>query len=201
MGPVLFTLYSAPIYDIIKVHGLECMIYADDVQVYFTFPSKEREAAVRRINNCIKDIISWSTENKLIVNASKTEVIHFKSRFAPSPSQPLVVIVDGVNIQAVTKVRNLGVIMDMHLTMSDQITKVRRSAIIGIRKIGQIRQYLNRKALETLVHSLVISHVDNCNVLLYGLPQNRYKSCSENPECSCEATAGTQISPIPSDPH
>ena len=77
MGPVLFTLYSAPIYDIIKAHGLECMIYADDVQVYFTFPSKEREAAVRRINNCIEDIISRSTENKLIVNASKMEVIHF----------------------------------------------------------------------------------------------------------------------------
>ena len=74
---------------------------------------------------------------------------------------PLVVSVDGVNVPAVTKVRNLGVIMDMHFTMSDQITKICRSAVIGIRKIGQIRQYLNRKSLETLVHSLVISHVDN----------------------------------------
>ena len=98
-------------------------------------------------------------------------MIHFTSRFALTPSQPLDVSVDGVNIPAVTKVRNLGVIMDMHLSMSDHITKTCRSAVIAIRKIGQIRQYLNRKSIETLVHSLIMYHVDNCNVLLYGLPK------------------------------
>ena len=82
MGPVLFSLYSAPIYDIIKAHDLSCMIYADDIQVYLTFPPNDREIAACRINNCIKDIISWSIKNKLLVNASKTEVIHFISRFA-----------------------------------------------------------------------------------------------------------------------
>ena len=124
----------------------------------------------------------------------------FKSRFAPSPSQPLVVIVDGVNVQAVTKVRNLGVIMDMHLTMSDQITKICRSAIIGIRKIGQNRQYLNRKALETLVHSLVISHVDNCNALLYGLPPKEINRVQRIQNTAARLIAGARsrdhISPI-----
>ena len=66
MGPTLFTLYSAPIYDIIKAHGLSSMIYADDIQVYLTFPSTDREMAIRRINNCISDIILWSIKNKLL---------------------------------------------------------------------------------------------------------------------------------------
>ena len=43
LGPTLFTLYSAPIYDIIKAHGLSSTIYADDTQIYLTFPSAERE--------------------------------------------------------------------------------------------------------------------------------------------------------------
>ena len=131
MGPVLCSLYSAPIHDIIKAHGLSCMIYADDIKVYLTFPPNDREMATY----CIKDIISWSIKNKLLVNASKTEVIHFTSRFAPPPPHPLVVIVDGVNIPAVNKVRNMGVIMDKHLSMSDHITKTCQSSVMAIRKI------------------------------------------------------------------
>ena len=205
MGPILFTLYSAPIYDIIKAHGLECMIYADDIQIYFTFPPSDREVAVSRINNCIRDIISWSIKNWLLVNASKTEVIHFTSRFALTPSQPLVVSVDGVNVPAVTKVRNLGVIMDMHLSMSDHITKTCRSAVIAIRKIGQIRQYLNRKSIETLVHSLIMSHVDNCNVLLYGLPKKDIYRVQRIQNTAARLISGARsrdsISPILHDLH
>ena len=105
MRPVLFSLYSAPIYDNIKAHGLYCcMIYADDIQVYLAFPPNDREMATCRINNYIKDIISLSIKNKLLVNASKTEVVHITSRFAPPPPHPLVVTVDGVNIPAVNKV-------------------------------------------------------------------------------------------------
>ena len=108
-----------------------------------------------------------------------------------------------MNVLAV--VRNLGVIMDMHLTMSDQITKICRSAIIGIRKIGQIRQYLNRKALETLVHSLVISHVGNCNALLYGLPQKEINRVQRIQNTAARLIAGARsrdhISPILSNRH
>ena len=110
------------------------MIYADDVQVYLTFPISDRETAVQRINKCITDIISWSIQNKLIINASKTKVLHFMSKFAPTPPHPLVVSVDGVDIAAATKVRNLGVIMDKHLSMSDHVTKTCQSATISIRK-------------------------------------------------------------------
>ena len=38
-GPVLFTMYSAPIQDIIATHHAQCAdaVYADDVQLYLTF--------------------------------------------------------------------------------------------------------------------------------------------------------------------
>ena len=39
-------------------------------------------------------------------------------------------------------------------------------------KIKSIRKYLTKEATETLVLSLVISHLDYCNVILYGISQN-----------------------------
>ena len=36
LGPTLFTLYSAPLENIVLKHGLELMIYADDTQLYVT---------------------------------------------------------------------------------------------------------------------------------------------------------------------
>ena len=161
---------------------------------------EEREIAVRRINNCISDIICWSTKNKLLVNASKTEVLHFTSKFAPIPPHPLVVSVDGMNIPAVTKARNLGVIMDKHLSMSSHITKTCQSAVIAIRTIGQIRQYLNKKSIEMLVHSLIMSHVDNCNVLYFGLPKKELNRVQRIQNTAARLVSGARsresISPI-----
>ena len=34
LGPLLFSLYVAPIEDIITAHGLQSMIFADDMQMY-----------------------------------------------------------------------------------------------------------------------------------------------------------------------
>lgn len=32
LGPLAFTLFSSPIQDIIKSHGISCAVYADDTQ-------------------------------------------------------------------------------------------------------------------------------------------------------------------------
>ena len=44
-----------------------------------------------------------------------------------------------------------------------------KSAMFGIRKIGQLRQYLPQDATLKLVHAFVTSKLDSCNSLLYGL--------------------------------
>jgi len=36
LGPLLFTLYTAPIQDIISAHNLDCMFCTDDSQLYIT---------------------------------------------------------------------------------------------------------------------------------------------------------------------
>ena len=50
--------------------------------------------------------------------------------------------------------------------MSTHISNLCRSAMTAIRKIGQIRQYLDRQTTLTLVHAFVTSRLDSCNALL-----------------------------------
>ena len=82
-GPMAFSYYSAPIKEIIKAHDLECMIYADDTQIYFCFNDNEMSVAISRIEKCIADIRSWMVTNKLKLNDNKTEILHLTLRFIP----------------------------------------------------------------------------------------------------------------------
>ena len=79
LGPLLFTLYSAPVADIITRHELDYMIYPDDTQMYVT--CKATSEARTRIKACVNDIRDWMSENFLVLNDSKTELIVFESAF------------------------------------------------------------------------------------------------------------------------
>ena len=166
MGPVLFALYSS---FIIRKHELKSMIYADDIQIYVSFKPSEREKVISQINACIKDIHAWATGNKMSLNASKTEVLYLSSKFVPKFSPSLSIIVGNKNVESKAEVRYLGVMIDEHLTMSTHISNICRSAMTAIRKIGQIRQYLDRQTTLTLVHAFVTSRLDSCNALLANL--------------------------------
>ena len=67
--------------------------------------------------------------------------------------------------------RNLGVLFDAQMSMSNQITNVCRSVRYQLRNIGFIRKYLTRSATKKLVHSLISSRLDFGNALLYNLPE------------------------------
>ena len=54
---------------------------------------------------------SWTTANKLKFNDSKTEIIHFTSKYRTSHPLPPIKVGDTV-VNAISKSRNLGVIFD-----------------------------------------------------------------------------------------
>ena len=176
LSALLFTLYVAPIHDIIRAHGFNSILYADDTQVYIytVFDPTDRDA-IFRMNNCLRDIRTWAARNKLTLNDSKTEMVHFTSKFLPRQNPNLNVHVGGKEIASSTVVRNLGAMMDQHLTMKTHVNKTCQSAMGAIRNIGQIRDHLDQHITEMLVHAFVTSRLDTCNALLCGLPELEIK--------------------------
>ena len=169
IGPLAFTMYTAPMEDIITSHGVNVMLYADDTQMYIVFKPSEREESLEKLKACITDVKIWAMKNKLSLNDSKTEVIHFTSKFRRDPTLSSVYVGD-CHINPVPCARNLGVVFDQHITLKEHIKTVCKSAMAGIRCISKIRCFLSKQGALTLVHAFVTSRLDSCNSLLFGLP-------------------------------
>ena len=170
LGPILFTLYCAPIEDILKKHSIDFMMYADDTQVYITCKKANHSKEV--IEACIAEIRDWMLANKLVLNDSKTEVIHVHSTYRDF--EPLVSLkVGNDDIVPSDCVRNLGVHFDSLALGHVQVTKVCKSASFGLYRIGRIRKYLNRTNTEQLIHAFITSRLDYCNSLYVRLPHTQ----------------------------
>ena len=167
-GPLLFTLFSAPLGDVIKAHNISYMSYADDTQIYLVLHPRDRELAIPRLELCLRDIKAWTTTNRLVLNDSKTELVHISSKFVMSPDFPKISIGTS-EIDVSSSAKNLGVIFDKSMDMKAHVKNLVRGASFAIYRIGRLRRYLDRPSVERLVHAFVSSRLDSCNALLYGL--------------------------------
>ena len=68
-----------------------------------------------------------------------------------------------------TRVRNLGVIMDQHLSMIDNVSAVCASCNYYLRRLSSIRRYLTQDATRCAVQAFITSRLDYCNSLLHDI--------------------------------
>ena len=174
LGPLLYLLYTSPIADIIKFHNSQYHLHADDTQLHISFRtdcSYDLSLAKRRVECCVNDIDCWMVNNGLKLNPDKTELVLISSKFRCRPSLEFIQVVDE-KIQLKPSARNLGVIIDQCLDLTDYVNKICVSCQYHLRNIAKIRKYLSEDTSQILVHAFISSKLDNCNSLLYGLPKH-----------------------------
>ena len=162
LGPVIFTLYTAPIQRIIRKHGVKHHKYADDIQLYVEYDPAvpgAREEAIRRLEACIKEILIWMSIRMLKLNDDKTEMVIFCSKHH----------LGQYVIKPVSHVRNLGVQMDDHLSMISQVTAICAACNFQLYRLSSVRRYLTVDATKNAVQALITSRLDYCNSLLLNL--------------------------------
>ena len=169
LGPLLFNLYVAPLQDIVAANNVDSMFYADDSQIYIAIKPNDQSLALATLRNCVNAIINWNTQNMLLCNPGKTEVIQFTSRFVRNPVLSQFSFGNTI-IELSDKVRDLGVILDKELNLRQHVNDTCKKAISAIRSISRIRKYMSQSNLKRIVNAFVISRIDYCNSILYGLP-------------------------------
>ena len=65
LGPLLFTIYIAPVQDVIQAYNLNCMFYADDSEVYIAVNPKHQSDALTTLRQCVEHIFSWTLQTCL----------------------------------------------------------------------------------------------------------------------------------------
>ena len=74
LGPLLFSLYVAPLQDIVAAYNLKSMFYADDSQLYIAIKPNDQSLALGTLRNYVNAVINWNTQNILLCNPGKPKL-------------------------------------------------------------------------------------------------------------------------------
>ena len=171
LGPILFVLYTCPLFTIVNAHLLSHHSFSDDNQLYITGPASEISSLVSSTQSCISQLKSWMTVNKLKLNEDKTEMILISSPKS-NLTLPTSVDLNGCSVTISSSVRNLGVTFDQSLSFRQHVANVCRLCYLEIRRISSVRHLLSDDATKTLLCAFVLSRLDYCNALLAGSPKH-----------------------------
>jgi hypothetical protein len=173
LGPLLFIIYASEMFSIIENHLMDSHGYADDTQLYCSLNPNcvnDQVVAVQEMENCISNLRYWANGSKLKMNDDKTECMLIGTRQQLAKLSFDHIAVGEKSIFPSRTVKNLGIQMDSNLTFHEQINKLCKSSFYFLYNIRKIRKYLTKDVTATLVHAFVISRLDCCNSVLYGLP-------------------------------
>lgn len=170
LGPPLFNIYIRPLRRYLLVTLFSLFGFADDHQLIKTFlPIFQVHALGADIQYCFDKIADFMHEFFLKLNASKTKILVI---MPPSLAHEIRIrgtFVDGTCIRFVDSAKNLGIILDNELSFSKQASKLVKSCYFTIRKLSRIKPFLTLQQLQTGVSHCVLSQLDYCNALYFGI--------------------------------
>ena len=208
LGPLLFSIYTTPMKDILQRHGVQYHKFADDLQIYVTYdpavPS-EAERAQKQLHDCVDEISQWMIKMKLKLNQEKTEYLLFTSKHQLNKFGAINITVGDSEIVPCASLRNLGAFMDKHNSAEAHVKALCRKCQFHLRRIGSIRWFLTRDILQSLVTTLVLSNIDYCNSLMCGMPATLVTRLQKLQNSAARMITGTplydHITPVLMDLH
>nr|CAH7730879.1 unnamed protein product [Callosobruchus chinensis] len=177
LGPLLFCIYTSQLCTCLK--SCKSHLYADDIQLYFSFPSADWHNASMKINSDLNALSCMSREHCLELNPNKCAVMFFgreKSRSDVINNDNFPVRIHDKLLPVVESIKNLGVELDTSLRFSNHINKIINKAFGCLKLIYSYRKVLNEDLKKLLCDALVLSQFNYCDVL--------YNSCLNNRDSS-----------------
>ena len=139
------------------------ILYADDTAVFYAH--KDVKAIELVLQKDLQALSSWFSDNGLIFNCSKTNVILFGTSQCLSRSVRPTLSSSGTLLQVKDSVKHLGLILDARMNWHEHIDLVALKASRRLSFLGRIRKYINTDVCRQLHGSIIRPLYEYCDVI------------------------------------
>jgi Reverse transcriptase (RNA-dependent DNA polymerase) len=171
LGPLLFSMYFAPLASLIQSFGIRYHQYADDTQLYIAISKENVSVRLDTLERCTAAVVhEWLLLNGLAFNPAKSNFVQFSpARCRSRVSDVAAVNVSSVPIHPTSTIKSLGVTLDCHLSFDQQVNNVCKNCYYHIRALRHVRDSLPDDIARMVACSIVTSRLDYCNSLYYNM--------------------------------
>ena len=164
LGPLLFIIM---VHDISKcIKNGKYHMYADDTQMYYRLHISKILDTIKRINEDVQRVATYSEKNCLKINAKKSYCIFVGSKHTlKQTNNTNPISIGNEKIKRVSTVKNLGVLFDEQLTWGPHINNLIKSAFFKLKQFYRFKNLLTSNTKHRLVEVYVLSKLNYCNTV------------------------------------
>ena len=161
LGPLLFILTLNDLHKSVKKCSLS--LYADDTCLYFA--SKDPRLLEKTINDDLKSLSKWFSNNQLLLNIGKCQFMLIGSKGNLRRFNNVKIKIQNSQLQRVSHCKYLGVLLDSNFTWTQQIDHVRKKVLKTFYSLKRVRQYLDEKTSLLLYQTLIQPQFEYCSLI------------------------------------
>lgn len=155
IGPLLFNIATMNIVTIIEGTDVIILLYADDTKLLMKVRTENDTKILQKV---IDDLMKWALDNGFAINQQKTYHVQYKKARAQTFDSRYYVA--GEPIEKVSKISDLGVTFDEHMSFVPHIerihTKARNMTLMANRFVREIRcPHMITKIIDTYVRPII----------------------------------------------
>lgn len=155
IGPMLFMLYVNDLNQNINTGA--CNMYADDTVLYCT--GKTITELQTNVQCSLNKVANWFTDNQLVINQSKTEVMVVKSKYK-QVSDTLDIYLFEKKLNQVECSKYLGLNIDGNLTWNAYVNELCRKIGCKLSQLKRIRNTVSQSVLLTIYNAGIQPCID-----------------------------------------
>ena len=156
IGPLLFILFINNMHNSVEFCGVHHHVRVDGTNLLLTDNSPKKTK--RQVNHDLSSICHWLRANKINLNASKTEIIIFRSK-NKQITEHLNFRISGQKINTCRNVKYLGVMLEENLDCNIHLNALNLKLNKAIGLLCKIRHYVPKFLLKTLYFTIFHSHL------------------------------------------
>ena len=192
LGPLLFNIYMNNLPSTLRNCSAQC--YVDDTKLLISFKFQHIESYRAKINEDLINIRNWCFNNQLLLNPERTKLVAFGSRQMTAKVKDFSVSLLGKELKPVKSAKDLGVILDSHLTFNEHVVQTVSACISRLGQINRVKHAFDKRTLVIIINALVFSKLFYCSNVWSNTSQANLDKLQSVQNFACRIVTGSRMS-------